>query len=88
MSRINVPPSKIVSYLKTLRWSQRDLAEELGVDEKTVRRWLHTSQYEMPRKAQLWLYRRAQNAIYDPPPKLEKYNAARSREPSDTLQKP
>ena len=87
MSTIRVPPSKILSYLKVLRWSKRDLAEELKVDEKTVRRWLQNANCEMPRPAQLWLHRRARNAMYDSPPELEKYNARR-RKSSQTLHEP
>lgn len=41
-------PQELRASLTTLRWSQRDLAEEAGVDEKQVRRWMRGARVPAP----------------------------------------
>ena len=47
-------PADLRAALATLRWSNRTLAAELGVDEHRVRRWANGSQ-PIPEDVAVWL---------------------------------
>ena len=60
-------PDRLRECLVLLRWSQRGLAEALGLDERQVRRWA-TGAASVPDSVAAWLERRATAAAADPPP--------------------
>ena len=60
-------PGRLRECLALLRWSQRGLADALGIDERQVRRWA-TGQATVPEEIAAWLERRAASIASDPPP--------------------
>ena len=61
-------PDRMRECLALLHWTQRGLAEMLGLDERQVRRWA-TGQYPIPEAAAAWLDRMAAVIAADPPPR-------------------
>lgn len=64
---MTIPASRLQAALKTLRWSNCDLAAELRRDEKQVRRWLGGT-YEPPQVVLDWLEALAACHLAHPPP--------------------
>lgn len=60
-------PDRLRECLALLRWSQRGLADALGMDERQVRRWA-TGAAVIPEQVAAWLERRAAAMTADPPP--------------------
>jgi len=60
-------PDRLRTCLTALHWSQRGLADILGVQERQVRRWA-TGEYDMPASIAVWLERAAQWHAENPPP--------------------
>ncbi len=60
-------PDRLRECLALLRWSQRSLAEALGLDDRQVRRWA-SGDYAVPPHIAAWLERRAEAMRADPPP--------------------
>ena len=60
-------PDRLRTCLTLLRWSQRGLAEALGMDERQVRRWA-LGAADVPERVAAWLERRAEAMEADPPP--------------------
>jgi ribosome-binding protein aMBF1 (putative translation factor) len=64
-------PERFTECLTVLRWSQRSLADMLGRDESTVRRWA-AGTYPVPSRVEGWLERLARAHGSNPPPVLER----------------
>jgi hypothetical protein len=60
-------PTRRRQCLATLHWTQRGLADLLGWDESTVRRWMRADG-QAPPEIDAWLERRAASMASDPPP--------------------
>lgn len=60
-------PAHLRHTLAALHWTQRGLADILGMDERQVRRWA-AGQYPVPADIAEWLERRARSMEADPPP--------------------
>lgn len=60
-------PDRLRECLALLRWSQRGLADALGMDEARVRKWAR-GVGNVPADIAAWLDRRADAMASDPPP--------------------
>lgn len=60
-------PTRLRECLALLRWSQRGLAEALGMDEASVRKMARGTK-SVPPELSAWLDRRAKAMEADPPP--------------------
>ena len=60
-------PTRLRECIALLRWSQRGLADAIGVDEARVRKWAR-GVGEVPDEVASWLERRADAMAADPPP--------------------
>ena len=61
------PASRLHDALRTLRWSQRTLADFFRVNERTVRRWA-AARYPIPAASLTWLERVAAFVRDNPAP--------------------
>ncbi|WP_458097362.1 nuclease [Roseomonas sp. WA12] len=62
-------PTRLRECLALLRWSQRGLADALGMDEARVRKMARGTS-EVPVDLAAWLERRAVAMADDPPPAI------------------
>lgn len=60
-------PTRLRECLILLRWTQRGLADALGMDEARVRKWAR-GVGSVPAEIAAWLERRAAAMAEDPPP--------------------
>lgn len=60
-------PTRLRECLALLRWSQRGLADALGMDEARVRKMARGAA-DVPGELAAWLERRAEAMAADPPP--------------------
>ncbi|WP_424138676.1 hypothetical protein [Roseomonas chloroacetimidivorans] len=68
-------PTRLRECIALLRWSQRGLADALGIDEARVRKWAR-GVGEVPEDIAAWLERRAEAMASDPPPSRRAAEAA------------
>lgn len=62
-------PKKFVNCLATIGWSMRRVADMLGVNEITARRWAD-GRYPVPEQVAQWLETLAATHHKNPPPNL------------------
>lgn len=60
-------PATLLSTLSRLHWTQRGLADLLGVDKTQVRRWT-SGEYPVPAPIAAWLERVVRWLDRNPPP--------------------
>jgi hypothetical protein len=63
-----VTPDRLAAVLDLLHWSARDLAAEVALNERTVRRWL-SGEYEVPAPIGAWLEDLAVYHVAHPAPR-------------------
>jgi transcriptional regulator with XRE-family HTH domain len=68
-----VTPDDFREALTTLRWSQRTLAEALGISHNTAHRYAN-GQREIPADIAQWLSALAREARRRPPPRRSPYD--------------
>ena len=60
-------PTRLREILDALHWSQRDLADLLGCNERLVRRWA-AGQANVPTTVAAWIETRLAYHRHNPPP--------------------
>ena len=60
-------PTRLREVLDALHWSQRDLADLLGCNERLVRRWA-AGQAGLPSPVAAWIETRFADHQHNPPP--------------------